>query len=143
MKSRPTQKRGNRQGLEVVEAAIALPVLVIVTFMTIDVCNVIHLKQSANTIAFEAVRAASKKEATWESAEEIGRQFAVARGLTDFEITVEPLNSQWSNDRQAMNVGHTMRAYVDVPVAGNVAGGPFFLFQNTTIRSQLVRMSAQ
>lgn len=143
MRKRTANRQRNRYAMEVVEAAITLPVLVIVAFMTIDICNAIHLKQAANTIAFETVRAASKKGATFDEAQEIGKQFAEARGLSDFRITVEPLNRRWRGRRDLMNVGHTMRAYVDVPVRGNVAGGPFFLFQNTTLRSQLVRMSAQ
>ena len=142
--SKPSANRHrSRKGMEVVEAAITLPVLVIVAFMTIDICNAIHLKQAANTIAFETVRAASKKNASFAGAKEIGKQFAEARGLSNFRITVEPMNRRWRDRRDLMNVGHTMRAYVDVPVRGNVAGGPFFLFQNSTIRSQLVRMSAQ
>ncbi len=140
---RKSGMRSNRYGLEVVEAAIAMPVLVIVTFMTIDICNVIHLKQVANTVAFEAVREASKKDSTWESARAVGDEVAQARRLSNYRLTVEPLNSSWRHDRSQMNVGHTLRAYVDVPVRGNVAGGPFFLFQNHVVRSQLVRMSAQ
>ncbi len=143
MRTLRRRRKVNRSGLEVVEAAIALPVLVIATFMTIDICNVIHLKQVANTVAFEAARAASKKSATWESAREVGEEFARARGMQNFRVTVEPLNSSWRHDRSQMFVGHTLRAYVDVPVQGNVAGGPFFLFQNQNIRSQLVRVSAQ
>lgn len=129
--------------MEVVEAAITLPILVIVAFMTIDVCNVIHLKQVANTIAFETARAASKKNATFAGAHDIGMQFATARGMTDCQITVEPIDPQWLGRRDLMNVGHTIEAYVDVPVRNNVAGGPFFMFQNSTIRSQQIRMSAQ
>lgn len=136
------KKGSKRSGMEVVEAAIALPVLVISTFMTIDVCNTLHLKQVANTVAFEAARAASKKDATFDSAKEIGEQFAEARGLNSYTITVESHAPSVYKTRASLPVGYTLRAYVEVPVKGNVTG-PFFLFQNSVIQSQKVRLSAR
>ena len=45
LKRPPTQTKNSRRGIACVEFAVVAPVLVIITFSIVDICNVMHLKQ--------------------------------------------------------------------------------------------------
>lgn len=136
------RKKRRRPGIACVEFAVVVPVLVLCTFAIVDVCNVLHLRQKINTVAFETVRVASLKESTFESARQNGAEFARARSLTDARIRVESHDPRQYPTRQSLPLGFTLRAQVSVPTQGNIPG-PFLLFRGSTIESQLVRMSAR
>jgi Flp pilus assembly protein TadG len=121
---------------------VLAPVLMFCTFAIIDVCNVIHLKQKLNTVAFETVRVASLKQSTFATARSEGVEFARARGLNNVTIRVESFDPRRFPTRESLPLGFTLRAQVEVPVRGNVPG-PFVLIANRNITSQLVRISSQ
>ena len=131
-----------RAGVACVEFAAIAPVLVLITLCIIDTCNVIHLKQKINTVAFETVRVASFNDETFESARSKGLVFARARGLNGAVVVVESFDAGRFPTRASLPLGFTLRAQVSIPIQGNIPG-PFVLFRNTNIQSQLVRMSAR
>ena len=75
-----TRSTASRAGVACVEFAVTVPILVFVTLAIIDSCNLLHLKQKLNTVAFESARLASLPDSTYESAQSRGMQFAAARG---------------------------------------------------------------
>lgn len=137
-----SRKKFHRQGIACVEFAMVAPVLVLCTFAIVDICNVLHLKQKINTVAFETVRVASLKESTFESAARQGAEFARARSINDAQIRVESHEPRVFPTRASLPLGFTLRAQVSVPTQGNIPG-PFLLFRGGTVESQLVRMSAR
>jgi hypothetical protein len=137
---RPHKRR--RHGIACVEFAVVAPVLVLCTFAIVDVCNVLHLKQKINTVAFETVRVASLKESTYVDARQKGAEFARARSITGAQIRVESHDPQQFPTRASLPLGFTLRAQVTVPTSGNIPG-PFLLFRGSTVESQLVRISAR
>jgi Flp pilus assembly protein TadG len=139
---RRSRERAFRSGIACVEFAVTAPVLVLITFMIIDVCNVIHLKQKINTVAFETARIASLNRSSFEGARLEGLQFAQARNLQNVTIRVESFEPTRFPTRESLPLGFTLRAQVTVTVQDNVPG-PFVLFRGTSISSQLVRLSAR
>lgn len=137
-KSRKTKRRA----VEAVEIAICLPMLVLTTFAAVDICNVIHLKQVANSIAFETVRKASNENGSFEEAVLVGKAFATARGMNQSNVTVQAQNSKKYPNRASMPTGEIIRGRVTLPVKGNVSG-PYILFKNTLISSQNIRIAAR
>lgn len=128
-------------GVEVVEVAITLPILILVAFMTIDICNFLHLKQKANSVAYETVRTASMSDETFESATNVGEELAIARRLENIRISVQPEESRYRS-RDEMPAGARIKSVVELPVRGNIPG-PFFLFKSSVIRSQEYVISAR
>lgn len=61
---RRIRTRNVREGAAIVEVALALPILVLVTLATIDTCAVIYLRQSAKIAAYECARVGVMNGAT-------------------------------------------------------------------------------
>lgn len=53
---RTNRHRGNRRGVATIEFALVLPVLIILTIATIDVCSMMFLRESAVLAAYEGAR---------------------------------------------------------------------------------------
>jgi len=71
----------NRHGVEVIEMALVLPVLVILTFGTLEVCEGIFLKQKLEVAASEGARIAIRKMATTSDVEAAVEAFLDARQI--------------------------------------------------------------
>ena len=139
---RSRKKRKQRRAIESVEVAICLPVLVLTTFATIDICNVIHLKQIANSIAFETVRHSSRKGTTFEESVAVGEAFAAARGIQKVNLTVQAQEKSKYSTRASMPTGAVIRSRVTIPAKNNIPG-PYILFKNSLLYSQNVRIVAR
>ncbi len=82
------QKR--QRGAAVVEAAIALPVILVIILGTVEVCNNIFLKQSLSLMAFEGARVAIIPDATFEDIEQQVEEFAATRNIVIDSVVVDP-----------------------------------------------------
>lgn len=80
----------NRKGGATIEFAISLPLLLIVIFGAIDICERIFFKQSVSLVAYEGARLATRRSAT--SANVIARcqQMMRERRITNGEIILRP-----------------------------------------------------
>ena len=125
-----------RDGVEVIEVALTLPLVVLITFMTIDVCAYIQLKQKAILVAYEAARTASQRDQDFESAENLAADLAEARNLTNVVISVEPVENP-DRARSELRPGERIQSLVTIPANGNVTG-PFFLFRNKFVNSDAI-----
>jgi Flp pilus assembly protein TadG len=89
MKNSPSRK-SQRRGGATIEFAISLPLLLIVIFGAIDICERIFFKQSVSLVAYEGARLAARRSAT--SANVIARcqQMMQERRIDNGEIILSP-----------------------------------------------------
>lgn len=76
----------NRQGLEVVELAIVLPLMLLLTFGTLELCEGIFLRQKLEVAAHEGARIAIRKTATKQEIDDAVADYLDARGLVYDDI---------------------------------------------------------
>lgn len=90
MKPFRLRRPGNRQAAAVVEAAIALPILLIVILGTVEVCNTIFMRQSMLLMAFEGARVAAIPDATLTDVEQQVQLIATQRDVVIKSVEVSP-----------------------------------------------------
>ena len=100
-----------RWAIEVAELAISLPVLTIITFGTLETCQLLFTKQSLAVAAYEAGRVAARPDGTTEATQSRFTQITSARRLQGASITITPA------DVDEVAVGETIRIDVTAPVA--------------------------
>jgi len=106
---------GLRAGAAVVEMAIVLPILMIVVFGTLEVCERMMLRQSATVAAYESVRLAARRTVTADRSINRGLSILEGRNIENAQIRLRPASLQ--------NVasGEEIRVEALVPVRGNTA----------------------
>lgn len=130
-----------RRAAATVELVVCLPVLLTVTFCFIDACNFLHLQQKLSAIAFETVRSASEKEATFATAKAFGEKIGNSRDVAGLVIQLEPVSSS-ASERSEMDAGELVQARAYAPAEGNMAG-PFVLFHGAEASSPVVVVAVQ
>lgn len=83
-------KRNTRRGVAAVEAALALPLLVVLVFGSIELARGIFFKQSLSIAAYEGARAVSRAGATNADAETRIGEFLASRNITNYQIRFNP-----------------------------------------------------
>ncbi len=86
---RPTAP-ADRKGLAVVELAICLPLMVLLTFGAIEAANAIYLKQTLVTAAYEAARKATALNGTQADGEARYLEVVNSVGMKGTAITFTP-----------------------------------------------------
>jgi Flp pilus assembly protein TadG len=84
------QCESTRSGLAVVELAICLPLMVMLTFGAIEAANAIYLKQTLVTAAYEAARTATALGATQADGEARYSEVVNAVGMKGSAIAFSP-----------------------------------------------------
>ena len=94
---RTKNQNKKRRGVEVVELAIIMPVLLLLTFGTLEICEGIFLRQTLELSAHEGARVAIRRDASIEDVEEAVQRHFDARGVnfggdisSAVEITPDP-----------------------------------------------------
>jgi hypothetical protein len=82
-----TQKR---QGTATVELAVVLPLLMLLTFGTIEIADGFFFQQAIATAAYEGSREASRAQSTQERGALAVKNVLEARGITKFEVKFVP-----------------------------------------------------
>jgi len=108
-----TRRREGRRGVEIVELAFALPVMVVIVFGTMETCELLFTKQSLAVAAYESGRVAARPGATSGAVNTRFEQIATARRLSGATLTMTPA------DLSGVVVGDTIRIDVTAPVSGN------------------------
>ena len=103
-------RRRHRKGAEIVELALALPVLFVLVFGTLELCEVVFLKQSMAVASYEGTRLAARSSST--SSDVISRcqQILTDRRVQGASVTVSPSNI--SN----LPVGTSVRVEIRAPI---------------------------
>jgi Flp pilus assembly protein TadG len=113
------QRQSRRSGTAATEAVFCIPIVLLITFGTLDVCNTIFLKETVTVAAYEGARVGTKRLATRADAEAMVRTILTARGVVekranDFEIIVSPSNFS------SLKALDPITVWVNVPVNGYV-----------------------
>ncbi len=87
---RPLRCCGSRQGVAAVEAAIALPLLILLVFGALEIANGIFLTQTLAVAAYEGAREAVRPGGTPEQVQQRIEDLLVSRGVHNFTVSIVP-----------------------------------------------------
>ena len=119
-----------RAGTAVVESAILLPLLVLVTFASIEACNFLYLKQSLTLAAFEGAMIATGSQGTSEDAAERCAEVLVARDVIEHDVSVVP-------DVDAATEASTPVSVTVTSPASGYSIGPAWFFAGKTVSAKV------
>jgi hypothetical protein len=122
-----------RRGVAAVEAAVCLPILVLLTFAVLECCDAIFIKQGLAVSAFEGARVAILPGAKRENVEAQIRKVLLERDIQGGSFKISPANFADLPPRSHVTVE------VEAPAAQNSIVGAGF-FTNTILRSSTTMM---
>ena len=111
-----TENVGRRRGTAVTELAICLPVLSLVIFGSIEMCNVIHLKQMLVGAGYEGALIGSQPRATEVETVQRVQTVLAARNIAGASVFVDGNGTSFD----AIRAGELFTVHVDATVADNV-----------------------
>ena len=128
-------RRGaDRLGAEIVELAFALPVMSIIIFGTLELCEVIFVKQSLAVATYEAGRVAGRPGTTSAMVEARFNDILNSRRGNSFTLTITP------PEVSSASMGDQIRLVATAPITGNastnmvLAGVPDILDEVVVVR---------
>jgi Flp pilus assembly protein TadG len=124
--------RQTRTGAASIEAACTLPLLCVLVFSSIEVANIIYLRQSLNIAAYEAGISATKPGVDTSTAVTRVAEVLGSRGITGYTLSFTPTVTEDTPG------GTEVQVDVSAP-SGSLSIGPLWLFKGKTIRAR-VRM---
>lgn len=131
-------RRHERRASAAVEAALCIPVIVLLMFATLEICSGFFLQQSLTIAAYEGARTGVKRKETREAVEDMVERILIARGVdlsNGVSIDVRP------SDLTTLDALDPVQVSVSVPTAGNSAL-VFDFLTNRTVRAT-VRMARE
>lgn len=108
-----------RRGAAVVELAVVLPVLMILVFGSIELCQRLYTKQSVVIAAYESCRVATRQNSTTESVLSACETLLDQQGVKGATIQIRDLTNG-QNNLDASATGDEMRVRITVDWADNV-----------------------
>lgn len=117
----PTHRPRSRAGAAIIELAVCLPVLVVVTLATIEACAMIYLKQTLTIAAFEGARLGVIPGSQSLNVEAQSQLVLTDHGVASYLITMEP------SDPSTLTPGNYFRVTVSAECSPNsLIGGWFY-----------------
>lgn len=107
------RKRRRRKGVAAAEAAICLPLLVILTFASIEACDAIYLSHSLNVASYETIRVAVKPKSENADADAMSSSTLADQHVNDATVTYDP------PDISNVDRGQPITISISAPVASN------------------------
>ena len=130
------QARSLRSGVAVVELAVCLPVLTLISLATIESSAMIFLQQSLSVAAYEGARVALVTTSTEENARYQAEWILAGRQIHGSTVTVTP------NNFDVLPAGTWIKVVTSAPFAQNsLAGG--WLFSGNTLTASVEMMKEQ
>lgn len=86
----PAGSHGCRNGVAATETALALPVVVLIVFGSLELANGVFLKQSLTIAAYEGARSLSRTGATSAQAQARIAEVLTERQISDYQISISP-----------------------------------------------------
>lgn len=105
----------NRNGAAVVELAVTLPVLLMVTFGTLEVCNRLFLRQTAAVAAYEGARLAARRTITQDQVQTRCMSLLQGRRIVNGQVAITPSG----NGLTTLPTGGQLTVRVTIPISGN------------------------
>lgn len=110
---RSRRREEQRRGVEIVELAFALPVMSVIIFGTLELCEVNFTKQSLAVAAYEAGRLAGRPNTSSAVVEARFVDIVAARRVNDVTLTIDPA------EISDVAVGDQIRITATAPVSAN------------------------
>ena len=126
--SRCGSNRQDRRGVAVVELAVCMPVLVLITMIAIQASDLLFLKQTLHISAYESMRVAIRNDATTSDAKAAGDNILNLRNVNAGRIIFTPL------DVSSAARGETISVTVTAPSDANSVL-PYWLYQGKLVRA--------
>ena len=117
----------DRAGTAMVEMAVCLPLLMMISFGAIETANAIFLKQAISQVAYEGARTAALSDATEAAILQRCNEFLTARRIKGGTVAVSPKNVS-----DKTNPGTVIEVMVTAPANAN-AISPVWFFKNSKI----------
>ncbi len=86
----PRRRKSLRRGAALVELAICLPLVVVITMGTIETCTMLYLKQSLKVAAFEGCRVGLIPSATSVNVSSQAGDILNSREVRNYTVTMSP-----------------------------------------------------
>jgi Flp pilus assembly protein TadG len=102
-----------RRAIATVELALVLPVMLIIVFGTLEICQRLMIRQTAAVAAYETARLAARRTSTVIQAKARGEQIMTDRRIIGGEVEITP------NQLALLPTGSEVQVTVRIPVAGN------------------------
>ncbi|TWT48676.1 TadE family protein [Botrimarina hoheduenensis] len=106
-------RMGQRRGAEIVELAFALPIMSIIIFGTLELCEVIFVKQSLAVATYEAGRMAGRPGTNSTMVRDRFENIMNDRRVSGATLTIDP------PEVAGATVGQVIRITGAAPVSGN------------------------
>ena len=124
-----------RRAAAAVETALLLPLLVLLAFGSIELSNMVFLKQTLAIAAYEGARAVTKPGATAQQASTRVAEVLAARKVTDYTVRYTTENSK-SIDVTPLTPRGTLLTVTVESSNGGGDFGPLRLFTGRTLQCQ-------
>lgn len=115
--SKPSQKQ--RKGVAAAELAFVLPVMFILVFGSIELCQRIYTRQSAVIAGYEACRVATRKTSNTADVTAACEALLAQQGVTGASIQVRDM-TRGQNHLDDITTGDEIRVRITVPWEENV-----------------------
>ncbi|MDZ4851221.1 MAG: TadE family protein [Pirellulaceae bacterium] len=119
---------GIRRGIATLETAVTLPLVAFLTFGSLELSNMMYLRQSMTIAAYEGVRSATKPGGSQALSDLRIQEMMTARGVTNYTVQYSPAVTT------TLPRGTMVQVTVNSP-SSNLSYAPFRLFSGTTISS--------
>lgn len=107
------RSRSHRQAVAAVELAICLPLMVIFTFASIEMCSAIYLRQTLTIAAYEGARVACHPQGMTADAHAAAQRILTERRVNGGTIATSPSNFN------GVAKGTIIQVSITAPVAAN------------------------
>ena len=125
---------GRRKGVAATEAALCLPLLIVLTFASIEACDAIFLTHSLNVAAYETIRVAVQPKSTNLDSNALASSTLADQHVHDATVTYDP------PDIGDVNRGQPITITISAPVDSNsVLPSWFFTGRTLSARITMVK----
>ncbi len=107
-------KRRQRSGAALIELAICLPLLLLLTLATIEACTILHMRQGLKIAAYEGCRVGLVPHAQTSNVETQVANVLAARQIVGSVVTLTP------SDPSGVAPGEFFKVTVSAPCEGNL-----------------------
>jgi Flp pilus assembly protein TadG len=108
-----SRTRAPRRGVAAVELAVCLPVMVLFTFGSIEVCSAIYLRQSLAISTYEGARVACHRQGSGTAATAAAQRILTERRIVGGNIALTPSNID------DVAAGSLIKVSVSAPASSN------------------------
>lgn len=120
-RSRRCRSTFARHGVECVEVAVSLPLLMIVTFSTVQICHLMHTEKLLRVASYEAMKAGASRDGDSAFAIRVFEEHAQALGVHDAKLQIS------IRDFDSAEPGDLLSVEAIAPVKSNRLPAPFNL----------------